>query len=94
MRYSYTVSHFNIFLFNFCKLNYKTSFDQLAKIDVNGENEDSLFRFLKQEKGGFMNDNIKWNFTKFLVSREGCVVNRYAPITKPEKIEQDIFKLL
>ncbi len=79
---------------NFCTLKYNTTFPRFAKIDVNGENEDPLFRFLKQEKGGFMNDNIKWNFTKFLVSREGCVVNRYAPITKPEKIEQDIFKLL
>lgn len=79
---------------SFCTLRYKTTFPRFAKIDVNGDNEEPLFRFLKQEKGGFMGDNIKWNFTKFLISREGRVVERYAPVTKPEKIGQDILKLL
>ena len=79
---------------SFCTLKYHTTFPRFAKIDVNGENEEPLFRFLKQEKGGFMGDDIKWNFTKFLISRDGSVVERYAPITKPEKIEQDILKLL
>lgn len=79
---------------NFCTLKYHTTFPRFAKIDVNGKNEEPLFRFLKQEKGGFMGDDIKWNFTKFLISRDGSVVERYAPITKPEKIEQDILKLL
>lgn len=79
---------------SFCTLKYKTTFPRFAKIDVNGDNEEPLFRFLKQEKGGFMGDNIKWNFTKFLISREGRVVERYAPVTKPEKIGQDILKLL
>lgn len=79
---------------NFCELKYHTTFPRFAKIDVNGDNEEPLFHFLKQEKGGFMGDDIKWNFTKFLISRNGRVVKRYAPITKPEKIEQDILKLL
>ena len=78
----------------FCTLRYHTTFPRFAKIDVNGDNEEPLFRYLKNEQGGFMGDNIKWNFTKFLISRDGCVVKRYAPITKPEKIEQDILKLL
>ena len=79
---------------SFCTLRYKTTFPRFAKIDVNGDNEEPLFRFLKQEKGGFMGDDIKWNFTKFLISREGRVVERYAPVSKPEKIGQDILKLL
>lgn len=79
---------------NFCTLRYHTTFPRFAKIDVNGDNEEPLFRYLKNEQGGFMGDNIKWNFTKFLISRDGRVVKRYAPITKPEKIEQDILKLL
>ena len=79
---------------SFCELKYHTTFPRFAKIDVNGKNEEPLYRFLKQEKGGFIGDDIKWNFTKFLISRDGCVVDRYAPVTKPEKIEQDILKLL
>lgn len=79
---------------NFCTLRYHTTFPRFAKIDVNGDNEEPLFRYLKNKQGGFMGDNIKWNFTKFLISRDGRVVKRYAPITKPEKIEQDILKLL
>ena len=61
---------------------------------MNGKNEEPLFRYLKSQEGGFLGDDIKWNFTKFLVSREGTVVGRYAPITKPESIEGDIQKLL
>ena len=79
---------------NFCTLRYKTTFPRFAKIDVNGEREEPLYRFLKSQQGGFMNDGIKWNFTKFLVSRDGEVIDRYAPMTKPEKIEKDILKLL
>ena len=78
----------------FCTLKYKTTFPLFAKIDVNGENAEPLFQFLKKEKGGFLGDDIKWNFTKFLISRDGTVVDRYAPVTKPEKIESDILKLL
>ena len=78
----------------FCTLKYKTTFPLFAKVEVNGKNEEPLFRYLKSEKGGFIGNDIKWNFTKFLISRDGRVVKRYAPITKPEKIEQDILKLL
>ena len=78
----------------FCTLKYKTTFPLFAKIDVNGKNAAPLFTFLKNQKGGFLGDDIKWNFTKFLVSRDGKVVGRYAPVTKPEKIENDILKLL
>lgn len=78
----------------FCQLNYGVTFPMFGKIDVNGENEDPLFTFLKSEKGGLLSSDIKWNFTKFLVNREGHVVERYAPTTKPSKIEKDLMKLL
>ena len=78
----------------FCTLKYKTTFPLFAKVEVNGKNEEPLFRYLKSQEGGFMGDDIKWNFTKFLVSRSGTVVGRFAPITKPESIESDILKLL
>ena len=78
----------------FCTLKYKTTFPLFAKVEVNGKNEEPLFRYLKSQEGGFLGDDIKWNFTKFLVSREGTVVGRYAPITKTESIEGDIQKLL
>ncbi len=77
-----------------CTLNYGTTFPMFRKIDVNGKNADPLYKFLKKEKGGFLGDEIKWNFTKFLISRDGKVVERYAPVTKPEMIEADILKLL
>ena len=78
----------------FCTLKYKTTFPLFAKVDVNGKNEEPLFRYLKSQEGGFLGDDIKWNFTKFLVTRDGIVVGRYALITKPENIEGDILKIL
>lgn len=78
----------------FCTLKYNTTFPLFSKIDVNGENADPLFVYLKAQQGGFLGGDIKWNFTKFLVSRDGTVVDRYAPVTKPERIEEDILKLL
>ncbi len=77
----------------FCTLNYHTQFPQMAKIEVNGPNEAPLYTWLKAQKGG-LGKKIKWNFTKFLVDREGNVVERYAPQTKPEDIEKDIQALL
>ncbi|MBO7720726.1 glutathione peroxidase [Candidatus Saccharibacteria bacterium] len=74
----------------FCTLKYNTTFDQLAKVEVNGDKAEPLFNYLKKEKGGF----IKWNFTKFLVSRDGKIVARFSPMTKPEKFENKIKKLL
>lgn len=78
----------------FCSINFGTTFPQFAKIDVNGENEDPLYTFLKKEKKGVMGGAIKWNFTKFLVDRDGNVVDRFAPSTKPEDIEEKIEALL
>lgn len=100
----------------FCTLKYNTSFDQFAKIDVNGENELPLFTFIKQESPeelveGMKNKmtmkaiekisstakndkDIKWNFTKFLVNREGNVVYRFSPTYKPEDIEEKIKELI
>lgn len=79
---------------SFCTLNFGTKFDRFQKIDVNGENEDPLYTFLKKEESGILGEKIKWNFTKFLIDRDGKVVKRFAPTTKPEKIEKDIERLL
>ena len=70
---------------SFCTLNFGTKFDRFQKIDVNGENEDPLYTFLKKEEGGILGGKIKWNFTKFLVDRDGKVVKRFAPTTKNPK---------
>ena len=100
----------------FCTAKYKTQFDQLKKIDVNGENEDAVFTFLKEYDGeekieGIKNkmamkgvakisttckkeNDIKWNFTKFLIDKEGNVVGRYSPIFDSKHMEEDILKLL
>lgn len=78
----------------FCKLNYGVTFPMMAKIDVNGDNEDPLYTYLKEKQGGVLTGNIKWNFTKFLIDRDGNVVERYAPTTKPEDIAEDIEELL
>jgi glutathione peroxidase len=78
----------------FCQLNYGVTFPIFAKIDVNGENTDPLFSFLKEQKKGILSKNIKWNFTKFLVDQNGQVVERYAPTTEPLKMESDLEKLL
>lgn len=78
----------------FCQLNYGVTFPMYAKIDVNGANTDPLFAYLKKQKGGVLTKDIKWNFTKFLVDRNGHVVKRYAPTTEPEKIENDLSELL
>lgn len=80
---------------NFCSLTYDVKFPLFAKVDVNGANAAPLYQFLKQEKKGFLGTGvIKWNFTKFLVNREGQVIKRYAPNDKPEDIKKDLSKLL
>ncbi len=79
---------------SFCTLNYGTTFPRFAKIDVNGHNEDGLYTYLKQAKGGILGSRIKWNFTKFLMDRQGNVIARYSPTDKPEKLEKDIAALL
>ncbi len=101
---------------DFCTLKYNTTFDQLAKTDVNGENESPLYTYLKEaapvEKVSGMKNkmamkavekmsktakkvgDIKWNFTKFLVNKEGKVIERYSPTYKPEDMEEDINKII
>ena len=80
---------------SFCELNYGVKFPLFAKVDVNGANAAPLYRYLKAEKPGLLgSEAIKWNFTKFLVNREGEVVARYAPNDTPESIAGDIQKKL
>lgn len=79
---------------SFCQSRYGITFKLFKKIEVNGENEEPLFGYLKSQKGGIMGKNIKWNFTKFLVDRNGKVVDRFAPTTEPKKIEEKIEELL
>lgn len=80
---------------NFCSLNYDVSFPLMAKVDVNGDTAEPLYEHLKSAKPGLLGTkSIKWNFTKFLVDKDGNVVGRYAPTDKPESIEKDIEKLL
>lgn len=79
----------------FCAVNYGLSFPVMAKIDVNGENAAPLFSWLKSEaRGIFWSQKIKWNFTKFLIGRDGRVVARYAPATNPDKLASAIEGLL
>ncbi|MCR5760553.1 MAG: glutathione peroxidase [Sphaerochaetaceae bacterium] len=79
---------------SFCTLKYNTTFKQFSKIEVNGKNEAPLYTFLKKEKGGLLNAAIKWNFTKFLINRDGKVVGRFAPTDTPAKLEEKIASLL
>lgn len=76
---------------DYCQMHYGVTFPMTRKIMVNGEDEDPLFTYLKKEAG---HGRIKWNFTKFLIGRDGELINRYAPITKPEKFEQEIINAL
>ena len=74
----------------FCQRNYGVSFPMFDKVDVNGDEAHPLFQWLRQEKGGLLGSAIKWNFTKFLVGRDGRVLQRYAPTAKPESLSGDI----
>jgi glutathione peroxidase len=80
---------------DFCESSYGVSFPMFAKIDVNGAGTHPLYQFLKSSEPGLLGtEGIKWNFTKFLVGRDGKVIKRYAPATKPEAIEADIAEAL
>ena len=78
----------------FCTGRFGITFPQFAKIDVNGKNEDPLYKYLKSQKGGLCTSKIKWNFTKFLVAKDGTVLKRFAPTDTPEKIDAYIAKAL
>ena len=79
---------------DFCNSRYGITFPQFAKIEVNGANEAPLYTYLKSQKSGVMGSKIKWNFTKFLVDRNGGVVERFAPTKTPEQMDAEIAKLL
>lgn len=79
---------------SFCQLHFKTSFQTFAKIDVNGKHAAPLFKYLKKQRRGMLGGRITWNFTKFLLDREGSVVARFAPSIEPEKIEDNISRLI
>lgn len=80
---------------DFCQLNYGVSFPVFKKVDVNGKDAHPLFKFLKKEATGLLgSQRIKWNFTKFLVGRDGRPVKRYSPSTTPEEIKSDIEKYI
>ena len=79
----------------FCTLNYGVSFPIFSKVDVNGDSADPLFKFLTSNKKGLLGSSkIKWNFTKFLVDKKGKPVKRFSPTTTPEKLAEDIEKIL
>ena len=79
---------------SFCEMNYGVEFPMFNKIDVNGDNAHPLFNYLKDELSGTLGDKIKWNFTKFLIGKDGQPIKRYAPTTKPGKLTRDIEQAL
>lgn len=79
---------------DFCMSRYGVTFKMFKKVEVNGDDAEPLFKFLKEQKGGMMGNKIKWNFTKFLVDRNGNVVGRFSPTTTPEQMDAEVVKLL
>jgi glutathione peroxidase len=75
---------------SFCELNYGVTFPLFAKIEVNGDGADPLYKFLKSQAGGILGEGIKWNFTKFLVGRDGEVLERFASVTTPSALESKV----
>ena len=78
----------------FCQLNYGVTFQIMKKVDVNGDNADPIFKYLKSRTKDLLGSSIKWNFTKFLISKDGETIKRFAPTTKPEKLVKDIEAML
>jgi len=79
---------------SFCQSRYGVTFPMFAKVDVNGKNEEPLFGFLKSQQKGILGQNVKWNFTKFLVDKKGNVLERFAPTTTAEKIDAKVADIL
>lgn len=79
---------------NFCQVNYGVTFQMMKKIDVNGDNADPLYKFLKEKTRNILAENIKWNFTKFLISVDGKKIKRFAPTVKPSRMEKEIEEML
>ncbi|WP_341926001.1 glutathione peroxidase [Nocardioides psychrotolerans] len=78
----------------FCERNFGVTFPLFSKVEVNGDGAHPLYQWMRSEKGGLLGSKIKWNFTKYLVGKDGQVISRYSPTTKPEKIKGDIEKAL
>ena len=78
----------------FCRLNHGVTFPLMSKIEVNGDNAHPIYKYLKSVARGIFGSAIKWNFTKFLISRDGTVIKRYAPTVTPAAMEKDIKKML
>lgn len=78
----------------FCRMNYGVTFQIMKKVDVNGKEAHPIFKYLRSQTKGFLGDKVKWNFTKFLVSRDGKTIKRFAPTVVPEKLEGEIEKML
>ncbi|MDC7226372.1 MAG: glutathione peroxidase [Spirochaetales bacterium] len=78
----------------FCKINFGVTFPLFKKVNVNGKDADPLYKFLRKELPGKIGNSVKWNFTKFLIDREGNPVKRFSPKTSPENLENDIISLL
>ncbi|MFV0391945.1 MAG: glutathione peroxidase [Paludibacteraceae bacterium] len=81
-------------ILQFCQLNYNVTFPMFEKIEVNGKNTEPLFKYLKKAQPGSLGKRIKWNFTKFLIGKDGKPLKRYGPTVKPEELEEDIVALL
>ena len=79
---------------NFGQVNYGVTFQMMKKIDVNGENESPIYTYLKEKTKNILGEDIKWNFTKFLISPNGKKIKRYAPTVKPSRLEKDIEAML
>lgn len=79
---------------DFCQSRYGVTFRMFKKIEVNGDEAIPLYKYLKEQKGGFLGSAIKWNFTKFLIDREGNVIDRFGPTVTPEKIDEEVCKIL
>ena len=79
---------------DFCSTTYDVTFPMFAKIDVNGSGAHPLYKWLKDEQGGLLGGAIKWNFTKFLIGRDGTVIDRFAPTTTPESLESKVVAAL
>jgi len=79
---------------NFCELNFGVTFPLFKKVEVNGDGAHPLYKWIKAAAPGLLTDGIKWNFTKFLVDRDGRVIDRFAPSTAPEKLEKDVAEAL
>ena len=74
----------------FCEINFGVTFPLMKKIDVNGDNAAPVFKFLKSKTRGLLGSSVKWNFTKFLISRDGSRIERFAPVTTPESLDKKI----